>query len=376
MSIEISTIITRVLSGDASAEDKKMLVQWFRENETNLHQFGQMESIWNALEILKNSDSFNNENAYSQFHQKIQTANPERIIQFRKLSAFDYAIRIAAILVIALVLPFSVYQFISGRSHEETVRKFEMVTPKGSRSLVTLPDGTRIWLNAESRLTYPEHFQGKTREVFLEGEGYFTVAKDKKHPFIVRTSDINIKVLGTTFNVKSYPSENIIQTTLIEGLVVIEGNHKVEDKDDIIELKPNQQATFFRKSGMLTKTNDVNADKSIKNTRPANSLLKPIIVGKDFNMETITSWKDNRLYFDNEPFVSIAVKLERRFGVKIHFTDKEIVNFRFSGRFDQISIEEALAALKFASAFQYTIDKENIYIGLKSGKKLTPENVR
>jgi ferric-dicitrate binding protein FerR (iron transport regulator) len=348
-----------------------MLLRWVQENESHLHQFGQMESIWNALEILKNSDGFNADNTFDRLAQKMKAGTFDNKHKTNRLPVFDYIIRIAAILVIAVILPFQGYQLFFGKNHSGVIRKFELFTPKGSRSLVTLPDGTHIWLNSESRLTYPERFEGKTREVYLEGEGYFTVAKDAKHPFIVKTSHINIKVLGTTFNVKSYPSENVIQTTLVEGSVDIENQNNETGKTEVIRLKPKQQATFIRSSGSFEKVPAPKTETPAQKTTLDTLQIKQVKVDKDINLEAVTSWKDNRLYFENELFKTIAVKLERRFGVTIYFTDPEIVGFRFSGRFDQISIEEALAALKFASDFQYTIDKEKIYIGLKSSK--TPQ---
>ena len=364
MNTEISIYISKILSGEASEEDIQMLHQWFQENETNLHSFEQTEAIWNALEILKNSDEFNQKEAFSKFQSRIHSGKTEAYKLPVKLPLFDYLIRIAAVITVAFILPFSAFQYFSSKNKNEGIRKFEMVTPKGSRSLVNLPDGTHIWLNSESRLTYPERFVGKTREVYLEGEGYFVVSKDKDHPFIVKTGDINIRVLGTTFNVKSYPSENIIQTTLIEGKVILENNRNGKGKPEIVELKPNQQATIDKQSNQLSALPDTKQEHELKKPQVLNQ-EKQIVVEKNVNMESITSWKDNRLYFENELFKTIAIKLERRFGVSIEFTDKEIVNFRFSGRFDQISIEEALAALQFASDFKYSIEKDKIYIGQK-----------
>ena len=371
MNREIPIIITKVLSGEASETEKKTLLNWFHENEANLRNFAQMESIWNALEILNSSAEINVEESYRRLKQNIDAGYPVKSDERRKLPLSDYFVRIAAILVVVILLPFSLHHFFSGKNGK-SVRNFEMTTPMGSRSLVTLPDGTTIWLNADSRLTYPERFEGKTREVYLEGEGYFKVAKDRKHPFIVKTSGINIRVFGTTFNVKSYPSENIIQTTLIEGSVVIEDNTKGVGNANTIELKPNQRATFMRRSGTFSEPVDVKPDEPGQKSKQVSVLEKNIKVDKDINTVAITSWKDNSLYFDNEMFQSIAVKLERRFGVTISFTDREIENFRFSGRFDQISIEEALSALQYASEFKYTIDKEKIYIGTKTGKPATP----
>ncbi len=364
MKAQISILITKVLSGDASELEQQELLVWLGENESNIEQFGELESIWNALAIMKNTNEFDYQKAHSKFYSKTLIESSTKNNNSRQLSVFDYFVRVAAILVIAVSIPYAAYTYFKSSDSNNNVRTCEVYTPKGSRSLITLSDGTRIWLNAESKITYPDKFVGKTREVFLEGEGYFTVAKDKKHPFIVKTSDINIKVLGTTFNVKSYPSENTIQTTLIEGSVVIEGNGSGVEKVDRIELKPNQQAVFIRHNTFTPNTESSKSNKVADNVAVASN-LKKVSVNEEINTNNYTSWKDNKLYFDNEQFESIAVKLERRFGVNISFNDNEVVNYRFSGRFDQISIEEALAALQFASPFKYSIDHANIYIGIK-----------
>jgi len=195
------------------------------------------------------------------------------------------------------------------------------------------------------------------------------VESNVNKPFVVKTSEIEITALGTIFNVKSYPEEGIVQTTLVEGLVIV---NKESDKKKInsIVLEPNQQAVYYKDTREIStvKKPEKRPDETVKTSdhtlRPA--AKSKIVLNKGINPHMVTAWKDNSLIFDDETFKSIAVKLERRFGVNIIFHDEEVMNFRFSGRFNNISIEQALGAFKYASpTFNYSIDKNKIYITRK-----------
>ena len=169
---------------------------------------------------------------------------------------------VAAVVSLLFIL-FSFYWLNQKKSwHQSSFAKDagkEQTSPKGKRSLLTLPDGTRVWLNADTRLEYPDDFSGRAmREVFLEGEAFFDVVENKHQPFIVRTSSLSVKVLGTAFNVKSYDSDETIETTLVRGKVSIETNQN--KTGEIITLLPHQQAVFKKKSSMMVLANQVNTE--------------------------------------------------------------------------------------------------------------------
>jgi ferric-dicitrate binding protein FerR (iron transport regulator) len=352
----IKNIIVKVLEGTATHEEHVTLQNWMNHHPENAKTFADYESLWLALDIIANTNKFDVEDGYAGFVAK---ATPKQN-QKSARSIYKYWKIAASILLLAGV---SLLSYFTGkRSIECTVSYYEVNTPKGSKTQLTLPDGTKIWLNAGSKLIYPNKFIHNQREVSLEGEGYFEVAKDARHPFIVHTSDINIRVLGTVFNVKSYPGERTIETTLISGKVVIEGNQS--NPGTTIKLAPNQKAIFLKKIGKLalSETEKKQITK-LKSTTIDTEKISKIYVNENVKTVIYTSWKDNLMVFDNESFENIALKIERRYGAVIRFTDDKIKNYRFSGTFPEISIDRALNALQYASPFTYKIKGDSIFIG-------------
>jgi ferric-dicitrate binding protein FerR (iron transport regulator) len=366
----INEIITRVLSGEASSEEMQELLFWFRQNESNPKEFAQYEMLWNALEIIGRKNEFNTERAYQKFNDYLEGTHDH----VKPISLFARISRIAAIVLIASGISFLAGYYVKPKVQESNAF-CQIVTPKGSKTFVELSDGTKVWLNAESKLKYPEKFDKELRNVYLEGEGYFEVAKDKKRPFIVHTSKIDVRAVGTAFNVKSYDSEDIIQTTLVEGSVIIEKKTNAKkqasnnQENTIALLKPHQQATFYKSNSTIdisSKTAVIKTTETLSSQRTVNTIKKDsLLLEKEVNTELFTAWKDNKLMFDNEPFESLSIKLERRFNMKFIFKDNEIKAFRFTGHFNEISVEQFLEALQFASPFNFVIDKNNVYISNK-----------
>ncbi len=371
MNYEINDIISRVISGDATSEEIQQLLHWFNESEDNPKEFARYEMLWNAMEIIGRRHEFNSERAFQKFNDHI-----EGFGQKKSVSLLSRISRIAAMLIFASGIAFFAGYYL--KPVTKNVVTCKIVTPKGSKAYVELADGSKVWLNAESKLTYPESFSENTRDVYLEGEGYFEIAKNKEKPFIVHTSKVNIRAVGTAFNVKSYSSEDIIQTTLVEGAVAIEkhdikvaGNAK---NSSVVYLKPNQQATFYKASSFIdvsSKTSVVMAeDKPTVKSMDILVRKDSLLFDEKVNTELFTSWKENKLVFDNEPFESLAVKLERQFNMKCRFMDEELKSFRFTGKFPEVSVEQLFAALQFASPFHYIINENNIYLSLKPIQKV------
>lgn len=181
----------------------------------------------------------------------------------------------------------------------------QLIVPYGKTSEILLSDGTKIYLNAGSRLIYPDVFEGKQREVFLVGEAYFEVHKDPKHPFIVQTTDISVEDLGTQFNISAYPSDNVYETTLTEGRVCIrENNAGLFDKS--IDLVPNEMAAYNRDS---------------KETKV-----------RRVDVENYILWKDGMLKFASSDFNRITRKLERFYNIRITFHDPMVGMLKISGK--------------------------------------------
>lgn len=207
--------------------------------------------------------------------------------------------RVAAILFIPLLgvvfYLLSNNNFQTEKLTDLTVDSLEVIAPIGSRTVVQLSDGTEVNLNYGSRIKYPRNFTGNTREITLSGEGYFDVAHNPDKPFIVKTGKLNIKALGTEFNVLAYPDDDKIATTLVEGKVILEKTNHDEKSQLIGTMVPGQHVTYNRNSGIITSTKG--------------------------NIDKYIAWKDGKLIFDDEPIAEVAEKLGRMFNVEIEVAD-------------------------------------------------------
>lgn len=350
--------IIKFLSGQSTEEEARKILDWKNSNEENRKTFREIEVAYNTTEIVMDPEKFDQSSAYREIRPKLKG---DKVIYIHKNRLKQFA-GYAATALIAIGITWLTQKYLSiGNEASQTAQTiFQSVeTPAGAKSLITLEDGTKIWLNAKSKLTYPTHFINDQREVRLEGEGYFDVAKDKSRPFKVKTSNLSIHVLGTVFNLKSYAEEGLVETTLVEGKIILNKILDGNKENEILELKPSQQATFIKKEGTLLK------DEADAANIPPNELYrrsKEKLVVKRVDTDAITAWKDNKMIFKNETFESIAVKLERRYDAKITFEDEIVKGYRFSGIFEEISINQALRALQFASSFNFKIEQDKIYI--------------
>jgi ferric-dicitrate binding protein FerR (iron transport regulator) len=240
----------------------------------------------------------------------------------------------------------------------------EIVTQRGTKTKVQLPDGTQVWLNSDSRLTYKGNFNGKLREVSLEGEAYFDVVKNPKRPFIVHTSAINIKVLGTAFNVKSYSQDATIEATLVRGLIQVEKNNDVSASK--ILLRPNEKLVYSKSDNIMSSGTHSSPTK-VPNTlqRIAISTM-PVNIADSSRQET--SWVYGKLLFNGDSFTTLAEKMERWFNVKIVFNNEKVAGYRFTGVFRNENIDEALQALQLIAPFDYVIQGNVVNIGRQKNK--------
>jgi transmembrane sensor len=363
MEIEMLDNIIKFLKGEASPDDKRTLIDWLSKDKANAEIFKQSESIWNALEIAKTGKEYDAEKAFLRFKEQVsfKLKSSRRIGLYKKI---DWFLRIAAVIVILFGVSYFLIFKPEDKNAFSNLSSCEIIAPRGSKSEVILPDGTHLWLNSDSKIHYSGDFNKSDREVTLEGEGYFVVAKNPDKPFIVNTTNIKVRALGTIFNVKSYAGEETVETTLIEGKIEVE-NKTASKTEKFTTVEPNQKVTYFKNKETKQDHNQAN---DIQKTVKEQSAIVPLghielNMIKDPNL--VTSWKDNVLYFDNERFEDLSVKLERRFAVNIHFIGQDVEHLRFTGKFKDIIIEQVLAALQFASPFYYSFNDKDIYISEK-----------
>jgi ferric-dicitrate binding protein FerR (iron transport regulator) len=298
----------------------------FTENEKKLEAIFLMEEI----------ASVDVDRAFQEVGKKIDRHNKTRRL-FTKLT------RVAAILTVPLLV-FSIWQ-LSVRNKTQRITEYydswqEIQNPSGIRSKVSLPDGSFLWLNAESIIGYPIPFVGENRQVELSGEAYFDVKKNQKNPFTVKAADAKIRVLGTQFNVKAYPEEKQIEVALKEGRVEFVSLNRSSDEVHT-DMNPNDYLLF---------------DKSENQINIENKNIDPYI-----------SWHQDMLIFNDTPMSDWSRIIERWYGVKIEILDEEIMNYHFNGTIEDETVRDVMQILELTLNVSCRIDHKNITIE-KSGK--------
>lgn len=327
---EIWNIISSVLNGNPSEEDTRLVEQWLLESEENRKTFAHISKIGYNGSLKK--ALLAKERIYDDVQRKIEVWKYKHTLRI-----WQYV----AAASVAILITFSGYliksNLVSVAPDTVSIANVETECPNGIKSKIILSDGTIVNLNSGSSLSYPAVFKGDQRAVLLKGEAYFDVAKDKKHPFIVKTGILSIKVLGTHFNVKAYADDDKITTSLLEGSVSIEKSISGSKQPEFLILSPNHQAILDKVSGML-KVQKVNAS-------------------------LFSSWKEGQYYFDGENLVEITQRLERGFNVNIKITSAKLKKEIFSGVFDKgENIQQILDMMKKHRSFDYKYRNNKIEI--------------
>jgi len=350
----IWNLIAKKLAGEASAGELKELETALRLDPDLHYSLEALQDMWNKQtepESTESEVSFqrhmdrmrslgidmgnNRETALDEFPD-----TPSRF-QKRKMIGFLSA---------GFILLFLGYYFLNLRNTSPvTAQKpvWEVITRNGSKSNIQLPDGSSVWLNAGSRLTYDSLYGTTLREVTLSGEAYFDVVKNPKKPFIIHTGKINIRVLGTIFNVRSYPEDKTIETSLIKGS--IEVSFPAQPSKKII-LKPNQKLIIDK----TVSNAGAGANLPLTDPDPFMSIQHLNRIGSDSSI-TETGWMENRLYFNDMSFHELLKIMERKYGVSFQIADAALDTIHFTGSFQNETVSQALDALRL-TAKQSTTD--------------------
>lgn len=249
----------------------------------------------------------------------------------RRMSFRQWLSYAAAVVLLAVLVTF-VYRYKSGAggAADYSSQTYKVLVDKGQRASILLPDGTRVWLNSHTELTYNGDYGKKNREVVLSGEGYFEVAKDSVSPFIVKAGEMEIEALGTAFNVKAYAEDKESTATLFEGKV------RTSVGENEVLLKPNESVCV-------------------------NKVSRKMAVSAEF-ADYARMWKDNELVFRGETMEEVAVMLDRLYNVKVQFASERVKHYRFSGVIKNNSLENVVELISLTAPIVYRKVSGNIVI--------------
>jgi len=315
---DIDELITNYLLGTISVDEESLLKDWLNESVENQRYFSEQKNLWELFETHKKLQKIDECKAF----QKIS----KQINESPKIGFFGYFQRAAAILLLPLIAVSVFYYNKQKVDHVQVAQVTNTVeTPLGMRSSLTLPDSTKVWLNAGSKISFPVIFSNERRVVTLSGEAYFEVKKDKKWPFVVATKNINVLVTGTTFNCNAYPENDQVQTVLVEGEVTIVNSSATALKS----LNPGELAVYNKSDGQITK--------------------------KKTDLQKYIAWKNGKLMFRDDRMDKVVEKLERWYNVEFVIADKEIADYVYTATFVDESLDQVLKMLSISAPIRYTV---------------------
>lgn len=308
-------LLHKFFAGTATLEEKEAIMHWMESDPGNKQFLLKERKLYNAV-LLHGEDK-----------QVQQQAGRQQYFLRRGVARF---LRVAAMIVVAFGLGY----FWQSEKTEGPIAMQTISVPAGQCVNVTLPDGSNIWLNAQTTIQYPVSFNKENRQVKLDGEAYFNVAKDSKRPFIVNTKECSVEVLGTKFNIDAYSSRDKFETVLMEGSVKVS---MLDDPTQAVSLKPNNKV--YRSNGKL-------------------------LTQKVSNYERYR-WKEGLICFVDEPFKVVMEDFEKFYGLTIVVNNQKVTQYLYTGKFKQTDgVDYALSLLQKNIHFTYQRDRENhiVYI--------------
>jgi transmembrane sensor len=329
--------IAAYLAGECTEAEKQAVEHWRKENAVNEREFQQWNLIWQASQATNEHFKPDASGAW----QKIKPAK-ERPLPLktqplrpgaRKPQVFIRLRNLAAILLMVSGLGWIIWQWDRTEQAKATAWT-EQTAVDGKPNEIVLTDGSRIWLNTNSKLRFPRQFHGASREVFLEGEAYFEVAHQPQKPFLVHTPESVTEVLGTSFNVRSYRHEPFVEINLLSGKVSFGLPGATPDGKKL--LKPGQKAVLDKNTQVITVTGNDN--------------------------ENYLAWKTNKLVFRETALREALQTLETYYQVEFTVSDTLLLNCRFTATFDKAPLDDVLEIFAFGSDISYHKQGSRYYL--------------
>lgn len=354
-------LIAGFIEGSIRDEELTNLIDELKNDPEKRKEFDEYIDIWQSTLKVRKTDDYNAEKAWYKLKCEIRNTagRSYESLSYKLVRKIQRVAAAVIIIAIAGTLTFYLFKNTGISGNDEALSEY--IIPYGSRSQIILPDGTDIWLNSGSRIKYDNEFGRHNRNIFLEGEAYFDVSRDEKLPFVVNTSEITIKVVGTAFNVKAYPDEDVVETTVERGMVQVKSDAQSSVKWDGIILKAKQKLLYTRKNETVNPDDLPDIDKSGKQS-VSNPEPRKAIIDNNVSTKVYTSWKDNRWIIEREELQSLAVKLERRYNVSIVINDESLKNYVFSGILEDETLEQVLEAIKLTAPILYKINQKRVVL--------------
>jgi transmembrane sensor len=352
-------LLDKYCRNGCTQEELQSVLAWFRESAWTSEGKDLLLEIWKESGDDEVGHETNFDSLLSGIHHEINLAQSKKLIQISSQDVIKHKkrerlinifMRAAAILLLP-VLCFGLYfslKYQSVKTNHVFVSQAynEVYSSPDAITKIVLPDGSNVWLNHSSSLKYPASFQGDTRQVELNGEGYFEVAHNPRNPFIVQAGRFRIKAVGTAFNVMAYPDEDKVETSLINGKVELQ----------MLDLKGNVVPMGKMNPDEFTVYNKMNNE------------VTTLIIGDDRNF----SWKSGKLVFNNEPIGEVAKKLSRWFNVDIRVKDPELLKLTYTATFVNETLPQVMELIAMVSPVNYSIsDRKEISPGVFSKREVT-----
>ncbi len=319
---DIESLLIKLFSGKITLEEEQIIHVWLDESEGSKKEFNAYKKLWNDSKSLALSGAIDPETALLKTKKQIP--------QFgRKTRWLSFIRQAAAVLMLSAILSVTINYFLN-RTPEKArdVVYQEIKAAFGTQTKLTLADGTNVWLNSGSTLRFPVSFENtQKRQVDLKGEGYFEVAKNSQKPFIVNTCKLQVKALGTSFNVNAYEDEKHIEVALIEGKVELLQPVKGEAVS-IMTLQPSEIADYNVEDHQITHKSEP-------------------------EIERYSAWKEGKIVFFNDPVEKLISRLENWYNVDIEITGNTLKGYHFTATFGQESLDQVLKYLSISTPFSY-----------------------
>lgn len=324
-------LVTREITGEITPEEQVELDALLKASVEEQEKHRLMEKFWRQEGYSEPSTDANE--ALMKVLARINEAQPQ-IVSAKTFSLSVFS-KLAAAAMVVFMLGGGIYFYQMHRPTE--IALIDKYSGTGSRFMITLSDGTRIWLNADTKISYPEVFAEDKREVYLTGEAFFSVASNAEKPFYIHLNKAAIRVIGTSFNVKAYSNEESIQTSVVSGKVAFMSrttNPKAH-RDSVLLIKNNKVIYSPSTGDMRTQTTNALDDRE---------------------------WINGKLIYKSETLEAITRQLERNFGKKVTIKDPKVGQYRFTGTFEESSLDEIMHYLSMTRSFKYEITEKTLVI--------------